>query len=130
PGVEDVLKGVLEGGRAVSAGHGQQVQVVVAEDGAKVAAQILAKTQGVEGAGAPVDQVPHCPELIPARLEADAVQQSFKTGQAPLDIPYRVDGHALSSIDAAGHGQQEGCDGCVEGLAAVPEEMVAAFHGA
>jgi len=56
-GVEDIVEGVVAVRRADAAGHGQQVQVMVAQDGPGALAHLHHGAQGVKGLGAAVDEV-------------------------------------------------------------------------
>ena len=84
-GAQDGFQGVA-GTRGADAGVlGQQVQVVVAQDGAGAQAQLADLTQGAQGVGAAVDQVAAEPERFGGG-GTDFLQQLFQRLAAALQI--------------------------------------------
>ena len=73
-------------------GHGEQVQVVVAEHDGRGSAERLDLAQHGERVRAAVDEVAGEPEPVAAGVEADALEERHELRVAALQVADRVDG--------------------------------------
>ena len=71
----------------------QQVQVVVAQYGVHIFAQLINPAQGPQGIRAPVDQVACQEQPVAIRIEADTLKQTVERLQATLKITDGVIAH-------------------------------------
>jgi hypothetical protein len=81
----------FRGGPAL--GHGQEVQIVIAEHGQRGLSEPLHEAQHLERAGSAVDQVPGQPQASIRRIETNAVQEGPQLIITTLDITDGVGEH-------------------------------------
>ena len=91
--LEDRRDGVVPVRLRVPGRDGQQVEIVVAEDGDGGIAQRLHFAQHRERLGAAVDEIADEPETVALRCEADEREQLAELRVAALDVADRVVAH-------------------------------------
>ncbi len=94
---QDRVKRVLPVRGAVARGDGQQVEVVIAEDGDGCGPEPPDGAQDRERVGAAIDEVPHQPEQIGGRIEGDHFEQLPEFGVASLDVADDVVAHGAGT---------------------------------
>ncbi|MNP22870.1 hypothetical protein D3C76_1155580 [compost metagenome] len=104
--LDDLAQGIGLAQTLDIVGHGQQVQVVVAEHADQGFADRIKEAQGFQGFRSAVDQVAHQPEAIPGWIEADSLQQALQLVQASLEIADRISRHA--ALLSAGRRERRG----------------------
>ena len=89
-GRQHVVEGVAGGRAAGAVGHGQQVQVVVAQQAGGGVAQVLEPAQGGQRGRPPVGQVAQQEEPVARRREVDVGEQPLEGVAAPLQVADQV----------------------------------------
>ena len=92
---EDLAERVAAVGVAVARGHGQQVQVVVAEHDFRRVAERLHLAQDRERAGTAVDEVADQPQAVARRRESDEPEELDELLVTALQVADRIVRHAL-----------------------------------
>ena len=91
--LEDRRERVVPMRLRVAGGDGQQMEIVVAEDGDRRIAQRLHFAQRGERIGSAIDDIADEPQPVLARREADQLEQLAELGVAALDVADRVEAH-------------------------------------
>ena len=74
-------------------GHGQQVQVVIAQNGDGAVAQRFDQTQHLQRIRPAIDQIAHQPEPVLRGVETYLLQQLLKLNVTSLNVAYCIDRH-------------------------------------
>ena len=76
--------------------HGEQEQIVIAQDDLSRWAQLFEVAQDAEGARPAIDQVSRAPETVGGRIKPDLLQQLFQGVGTALDVADCVGCHRLA----------------------------------
>ena len=74
-------------------GNGQQVQVVIAENGDGAVAQRFDQAQHLQRIRPAIDQIAHQPESVLRGIETYLLQQLLKLDVTTLNVAYCIDRH-------------------------------------
>ncbi|EIJ45191.1 hypothetical protein GWL_46310 [Herbaspirillum sp. GW103] len=108
-GIEDVIQGIVAMRGSDTAGHGQQVQVVIAQNSPGALAHLHHGAQGLQGLGAAVDEVAGEDELLLVFFR-NIGQQALQRRIASLQVTDDVDTRIRTSV-AVHHFIERGASG-------------------
>ena len=96
-GGQDFVQGIVAANPGTARGHGQQVQIMIAEGDRRCGAEGANSAQHRQRVRAAVDQVANEPEAIAIRAEAQGGEQRAEFGIAALYVADRVQRHQVPS---------------------------------
>ncbi len=100
-GVEDLGNRILLADLDSPGGHGQEVQIVVAEYANSGGAEAAHEAQQLQRVGSLVDEIPGKPETVDIRVEVKLLQKPQQVIKAPLDVADGIGGpHTLVRLPA------------------------------
>ena len=93
--IENFLECVLGPQLARAGGDGDEIEVVITEDNARVVAELRDVAQDSQGLWAAVDEIANEPQAIAAAPEVYEIQQRLELVEATLHVADGIGGHEL-----------------------------------